>query len=164
MVAFPYRLPSGVLGNVTRIDSATIEPHLCNSSNAPGAYGLPVVVDANGVRPVGAADTAAMVGGMLARPYPTSGNGTDGLGVAAPPVSGIANVLRRGFIIAQLNGATAAATGGTVYIRIATPSTGKPVGGIEAASDTTNTIALPAQWYFTGPADASGLVEIGVNI
>jgi hypothetical protein len=38
----------------------------------------------------------------------------------------------------------------------------KPLGGVEAVSDTTNTIAINAT--FAGPADASGNVEIAYNI
>ncbi|WP_272487599.1 hypothetical protein [Burkholderia vietnamiensis] len=33
-----------------------------------------------------------------------------------------------------------------------------------SAADGTNTVAMPANWYFTGPADAYGIVEIAVNI
>lgn len=164
MVAFPYRLPSGILGNVTRIDAATVEAQIYNASNMPGAFGLPVAIDANGVRPIGGSDTAATVAGVLVRPFPTSGNGTDGLGTATPQSAAIANVLKRGYITAKLNGATAAAKDGTVYVRIANASSGKPVGGFEAAADSGNTVTLPAQWYFTGPADSSGNVEIAVNI
>jgi hypothetical protein len=63
-----------------------------------------------------------------------------------------------------LGGTAAAAKGGTVYVRVAAAAAGKPLGGFEAAADGTNTIALPANTYFTGPADAYGITEIAFNI
>jgi hypothetical protein len=50
-----------------------------------------------------------------------------------------------------------------VYIRVATAGAGKPIGGIEAVADSTNTI-LVAGCTFMGPADAAGNAEIGYNI
>jgi hypothetical protein len=98
------------------------------------------------------------------RPYPIQGNGTDPLGTSTPPTSGVTDILKRGYVMVSLGGTTAATKGGTVYVRVATPSAGKPLGGFEAASDTTNTVAMPSNWYFTGPADAYGITEIAVNI
>ena len=61
------------------------------------------------VRKLASGDAATDVKGMLVRPYPTSGNGTDGLGTSTPPTSGICDVLKRGYIFAKL--AQAAPTG-----------------------------------------------------
>ncbi|MNT89175.1 hypothetical protein D3C72_2298560 [compost metagenome] len=65
--------------------------------------------------------------------------------------------------MASLGGTTDAAKGGTVYVRIAGAAAGKPLGGIEAAADSTNTVAL-TNAYFTGPKDAYGVVEVAFNI
>lgn len=250
MVAFSYRPPSGVVGNVTRVDDSTITAELYNTSTPPGAFGLPVAVDANGVRPVAASDLGVNIVGMLVRPYPTSGNGTDGLGASVPVITLPASVLRRGYITAKLGGVAAAVKSGLIYVRVSNPSAGKVVGDVEAAGDqgvtasatvgtgtqtagalsatqetpagvysvkmvtattfdvidangaeifhngvfTThytldnglaftmtsggtptigdstpitvaqNTFVMPSQWYFNGPADATGLVEVAVNI
>lgn len=48
-------------------------------------------------------------------------------------------------------------------MRVAAASAGRPIGGIEAAADGSNTIAV-AGCTFMGPADASGNVEIAYNI
>jgi hypothetical protein len=64
-----------------------------------------------------------------------------------------------GYMSVQLNGAAAAVKNAPVYIRVATPGTGKPIGGIEAAADSTNTITVP-NCVFRGPADANGITEI----
>lgn len=165
MVAFLYRMPAGIPGAVTRSEVATVEARVIDASNPPTAFGVAVAIDAttSGIRPMGTGDTASLVYGVYVRPYPLQGNGTDGLGTSTPPTSGIANVLKRGYITVQLNGTTAAALNGAVYVRIANASTGKPIGGFEAASDTTNTIQL-TNAVFTGPADANGNVELAFNL
>jgi hypothetical protein len=162
--AFQFRMPAGIPGQVTRASQATVEAQLLDTTYFPTSYGVPVAIDAtsHNMRAIKAADVVASVYGMYVRPYPTNSN-TDGLGTSTPPVSGIGNCLKRGYISVKLNGATAAAKNGTVYVRTAV-GTGSIIGGIEAAADSTNTFALPSNCYFTGPADASGNVEIGFNI
>ena len=161
--AFLYRMPAGIPGQVNRFSAATVEPQLLDTTNFPTVYGVPVAIDATSknTRKIMAGDTAASVYGMYVRPYPTN-SGTDPIGTSTPPVAGICNVLKRGYMSVQLNGATAAAKNGTVYVRTAV-GTGSIIGGIEAAADSTNTFAM-ANAYFTGPADANGNVEIGFNI
>jgi hypothetical protein len=162
--AFTFRMPAGIPGTVTRASQATVEAQLLDTTNFPAAYGVPVAIDAtsHGVRKIGAGDTAAAVYGFYVRPYPTH-SGTDPLGTSTPSVSGICNVLKRGYINVLLGGTTAAAKNGTVYVRVAAPASGKPLGGVEAAADSTNTIAL-TNAYFTGPADATGNAEVAFNI
>ena len=73
------------------------------------------------------------------------------------------DILKRGYIIVNLGGTTDAAKNGTVYVRVANASAGKPIGGVEAAADSTNTVAL-TNAYFTGPKDAYGVAEVAYNI
>lgn len=163
MVAYTYRMPAGIPGDANRSQSLTIEPQYYDPANPCGSYGIPVVRTANGIRPVQASDTLAEIYGLLVRPYPTTGgNPSDPLGTSTPPTSGQCDVLKRGYMVVKLNGSTAAAADGVVYVRVATPGSGKPVGGIEAAADSTNTVALNA--YFMGAADANGNVEIAYNL
>ena len=56
-----------------------------------------------------------------------------------------------------------AAKNGTVYVRVAAAAAGKPLGGVEAVADSTNTIVV-AGAYFNGPADAQGVAEIAYNL
>ena len=162
--AFLYRMPAGIPGNVNRASHATVEAALLDATNYPTAYGVPVAVDATSknIRKIGAGDTAAGVFGFYVRPYVTN-HSQDGLGTSTPPVSGVCKVLKRGYISAQLNGAAAAAKNGAVYVRVAAPAAGKPLGGVEAAADASNTFLL-AGASFTGPADASGNCEIAFNL
>lgn len=161
--AILYRMPSGIPGAVTRQGVATIEPAILDSSNAFSAFGLFGKLVAGKFVPLGAGDSATAIYGLLARPYPTQGaNASDPLGTAVPPTSGVANVMRRGYMAVKLNAGTAA-MGGQVYVRVGNAAAGKPIGGIEAATDGTNTIAVTGATFMSA-ADASGNVEIAYNI
>lgn len=163
--AYQFRMPAGFAGDLQRAEVATIETQLIDSATPPTVFGVAVKYVAGKVQPINnSADTAALVQGVNLRPYPIQGNGTDPLGTSTPPTSGVTDILKRGYVMVSLGGTTAAAKGGTVYVRVATPSGGKPLGGFEAAADSTNTIAMPSNWYFTGPADAYGITEVAVNI
>lgn len=163
MTAFVYRMPYGIPGDLTRQSSSTIESQIFDPANAFSAYGLFGKIASGKFIPVGAGDAATAVFGMLVRPFPITGsNGSDPLGTAVPPTSGVANVLKRGYINVKVNAGTAS-VGSAVYIRVAAAAAGKPIGGIEAAADSTNTIVV-AGAYFTGAADASGNAEIAYNI
>lgn len=161
MTAYLFRMPSGIPGAASREENKTVESVPFDSTTPFAGFGLFGKIVSGKLQPVGAGDAATAVYGLLLRPFPANSS-QDGLGTATVPTSGIANVLRRGYATVQLNAGTAALNS-PVYIRVATPSAGKPVGGIEAASDTTNTI-LVAGCTFMGPADASGNVELAYNI
>jgi len=163
--AYQFRMPAGFAGDLQRAEVATIETQLIDSTTPPTSFGVAVKYVSGKVQPINnSADTASLVQGVNLRAYPIQGNGTDPLGTSTPPTSGVTDILKRGYVMVSLGGTTAAAKGGTVYVRIAAAAAGKPLGGFEAAADSTNTIALPSNWYFTGPADAYGITEIAVNI
>ncbi|MFA9439411.1 hypothetical protein ACDA63_07220 [Uliginosibacterium sp. sgz301328] len=163
MVAYVTRMPYGIPGDVTRQSTTTIEAQVFDSSNAFSAYGLFGKISSNKFIPVGAGDAATAVYGLLVRPYPITGaNASDPLGTSVPPTKGVADVLKRGYVAVKVNAGTAAING-AVYIRVANAAAGKPIGGIEAAADSTNTIAVTGA-YFTGAADAGGNAEIAYNI
>ena len=165
LTAYQYRMPAGFAGDLQRAEAATIEPQLIDAAAPPVAFGVAIKLVAGKVQPINlAADTAALVYGVNLRAYPIQGNGTDPLGTSTPPTSGITDVLKRGYVNISLGGSASAAKGGTVYVRVAAAVAGKPLGGFEAAADGTNTITMPASWYFTGPADAYGITEIAINI
>ncbi|WP_322090004.1 hypothetical protein [Burkholderia cenocepacia] len=163
--AYTFRMPAGFAGDLQRAEVATIEPQQIDSAAPPTVFGVAVKLVNGKIQPINnAADTAALVYGVNLRPYPIQGNGTDPLGTSTPPTSGVTDVLKRGYVNVALGGTTAATKGGTVYVRVAAAAAGKPLGGFEAAADGTNTVAMPASWYFTGPGDTYGITEIAVNI
>lgn len=157
-VAFLYRMPVGIPGDINRAWAAIVEPNVIDADNPPTAYGRAVKMVGGYVQPIDAADVAGDIIGVLARPYPTN-SGQDGLGTSTPPTSGPCDVLKSGYIIVQLYGATAAAANGAVYVRISDAGAGEVVGGFEAAADGGDTI-LMAGAYFRGPADSQGMTEI----
>lgn len=157
--AILYRMPSGIPGDVSRLQSATVDSVPFNSSLPFAGFGLPGKLASGKFVPIAGGETAADVAGFLVRTFPTQTANGDGSGV---PATGIASVLRRGHMTVKLNSGTAA-LGGQVYVRVANASAGKPIGGIEAAADSTNTIAVTG-CKFTHAADASGNVEIEFNI
>lgn len=161
---FLLRMPAGIPGNVTRPQNATIEAQQLDTTNFPTVYGVPVAVDATSknVRKIMGGDAATAIYGFYVRPFPTTGGSSDGIGTSTPPTSGIVSILKRGYISVKLNVGTAAKNG-AVYARIVANGGNTIIGGIEATSDSTNTI-LFANAYFTGAADASGNAEVAFNI
>lgn len=146
------RMPAGFAGDVTRKHEATLEPALLGTVPIP--YGAPAVYRNGKLAPVTAGDT--LIAGFLARPYPTQ-SGADG----TAPAATLGDVLRRGYMNVRLALGTAAHNG-QVYVRLVAAS-GKTVGDIEAAADGDNTLSITG-CVFTGPADASGIIEIAYNL
>ncbi len=95
------------------------------------------------MQPLAAGDALGVIYGINVRDFPGVAS-QDPLGTSTPPVRGGMSVLKRGYINVQLNGSTAAVKGGTVYVRVASPSAASRSGGFEAAADSTNTVALAA--------------------
>lgn len=136
MAAFVYRMPNGIPGEVTRKENSIIEPQILGAT-AFTAYGLFAKLSSSKLVPIGSGDLAADVYGLLIRPYPITGaNASDALGTSVPPTSGIGNILKRGYASVLLKSGTAAAKG-QVYVRVGNASSGKPIGGVEAAAEKT---------------------------
>jgi len=156
-------MPSGLPGQINRVQHALVDTAILDGTNYPTSYGVPVAIDATskGLRKIMAGDTVANVIGFYPRPYPTN-NSTDGLGTSTPATAGPASVLRRGYIFVKLNAGTAAKNG-KVYCRTVANGGNTIIGGIEAAADSTNTFEI-TNAKFTGAADANGAVEIEFNL
>jgi len=157
MVAYLYRMPSGIPGDVSRKENSVVETQILNASLPFSAYGLVGKMAAGKFVPFAGGEAATDAYGVLVRPFPTN-SGTDGLGTATPPTSGPGDVLRRGYMTVKLNGGATVAAGAPVYVRVAAAASGKPLGGFEGAADSTNTVAINA--IFLSAADADGNVEI----
>jgi hypothetical protein len=166
---FLYRIPAGVPGFVNREQEHTGEPNQLDVTNPPLAYGDPVKMGSNGkIQALAAGDTAAAIYGFLERPYPTQQQNyaSQGYGNAAPQAGARCTVMKRGYMTVKLQGATAAAKGGAVFVRIAgTLPAGGRYSNVEAAVDATaaNTPTVPNA-YFMGAADTDGNVEIAFNL
>lgn len=159
-------LPLGVPGDLSR-QEAVVESYNMGTVPVVG-FGLPVKREAGApdkITGIVGGDAATAVIGLLVRQIfsqPGATNDTS-FGAGTPALTGPTSIMRRGYCIVKKNGAAAAANGGQVYIRIATPAAGQPVGGIEAAADGANTILL-TNGFFTGAVDSEGNAEIRYNI
>lgn len=167
MSVITYRMPFGVQGDISRPAVATVESQALGAT-AFAQYGIAAKVSANKVIPV--ANTGDVVYGFLVRSFPITGaNASDPLGTSVPPTTGIASIMRRGYIVvsAQLGGASCA-LGSGVFIRYQNPSGSQIVGGVEGATTGNtyqlNTLAVGGVAFFTGPVDGNNLAEIGFNI
>ncbi|WP_213029829.1 hypothetical protein, partial [Acinetobacter baumannii] len=155
--AYLYRMPSGIPGDISRKAHSTVEAHILKGNF--GAFGIFGKLTADGIVPLEAADTD--VYGLIVRSYPTQ-SALNGIG-AAVPQSGIVNdIMRRGYMTVKCNAGTAKKAG-KVYVRVATGTELKPIGGIEAVADGVNTIEIKNA-MFMHDADAQGNVEISYNI
>ncbi len=171
-IAFPYRMGAGFPGTVNRTHPAWIEPVLIDTASPPTAYGQAIVIDpaSQGVRPLAAADSAlTAIYGITVRPFPmqqasATNYGAAAFGAAAPPSNGALDVLRSGYIMTALGGATPASKGGLVYVWVAASSGPHVQSGFEAAPTAGSTIALDGNTTFNGAADAASVVEIAFNV
>lgn len=163
MTAYLYRLPSGFAGMITRVDATDTEPQIIDSTTPPTAFGVPVKMVNGKIQPIAAGDTASVIYGFLVRPFPFQGqNIAQAIGTQVPPTSGTGDIMRRGYMSVKANAGTPA-FGGAVYVRVATPSGAKVIGGIEAVADGANTVIVPTAQFKSAP-DANGNVEIEYNI
>lgn len=168
MSAITFRMPYGVPGDISRPSTATVEAQAYGAT-AFSAYGLPAKSSAGKVIPVSAQND--VVYGFLVRSFPITGaNASDPLGTSVPPTSGLAGILRRGYmnVLVQLGGATCA-LGTGVFVRYQNPSGSQIIAGVEGATtgnnyQLTSTYTLGGGAYFTGPVDASGNAEVAFNI
>jgi hypothetical protein len=172
VVAFTLRMPVGWPGYVNRALHATVQTEMIDPAAPPTSYGVMLIMDAatGTVRPATATDTAAGFAGFYVRPWPTQGGGittgpvNDPLGGATPHNSGPCDVLKRGYMIVQLNSASPAVVKGQpVGVFIGTPSAGNPAGGVSGAAVDATHLAVPNS-FFMGPADANGMTEISYNL
>lgn len=170
-VAFAFRMGAGFPGDVNRTHPASIEPCLINASAPPAFFGQAVLVGASGVRPITTGDqsnTVAAGYGITVRPYPfqqssASNYGAAAIGAGAPPVTGVVDVLRAGYIMGQIPTGQTPAKGAPVYVW-ATASSGSNIqGGFTSVYTALNTTQV-LNATFNGPPDASGNVEIAFNI
>lgn len=163
MVAFLYRMPAGIPGDVTRPSNSTIEPQQIDSGTPPTKYGVFVKLVSGKIQPVASGDAGTVVYGALVRPFPTTA-AQDPIGTATPPTSGMCDILVRGYMTVALKLGTAA-KGGAVYV-VTTAGGSVAVGDIVTSASPAGggTAVAVANCIFMGAADASGNVEIRYNI
>ncbi|QNT79260.1 structural cement protein Gp24 [Entomobacter blattae] len=172
MVALVSQIPYGRPGQLARgVHDQTTLPYTLDLTDRSVwlAYemGMPVkrsTVDAQKIVPFSGGETEADLLGFLVSAYP--GDAVDVNAQAGDAVSLrslVKDVLRRGFILVETQGSGTPAGGGQVFVRIAGATSALKIGGIEAAADGSNTIAL-SKAFFSGSPDANGIACIEYNI
>jgi hypothetical protein len=162
MTAITLRAPVGFPGAITRDLDLTVVQEIISSATPPTAFGQFVKLVSGLLLPLASGDAAAVIYGLLVRPYPMQGNSTTGSN--APPTTGIADVLRRGYMAVTLKLGTAT-KGGQVYV-VTTAGGSVAVNDIVTASSPAGggtAVAAPG-CFFQGAADSGGIVEVTANI
>jgi hypothetical protein len=176
MVSYPYAAPSGVPGDITRVDETNVEPAFLVSpfpSNygtamkyATGSGPAPASVG-TGVTPMVAADVASSFCGILARSAPSISNSSSNevIGTTVPNQSEVQNLVVRGYVNVFVNAGTPV-RGQPVYI-VQTASGGHPAGAFETTANAGNNIPLSdtevgnVTWAADG-VDAFGNAEVRI--
>jgi hypothetical protein len=151
MVSYLYQAPSGVAGDITRVDDSNVEPVMLVAPYASN-FGVAMKYAANvgpaptpigeGVTPMVAADVAASFCGILARAVPgISGSSANEVVDQFTPNPAEPNGLCvRGYINVIVNAGTPV-RGQPVYI-VQTASAGHPAGAFEVGANGGNNIPL----------------------
>jgi hypothetical protein len=167
--AFLGRMPSGFAGDVTRFQTARIEPTLVDAAAVlPLLPGTPVVVDATtqGVRALTIADIGITdIYGIVVRTYPTQNLGSGlAAGFGAVGTNGpVVDVLRSGYIMVPINGSPA--KGAPVFIWVAATAAPHVLGGFEAVATGGSTLAIASlKTTYNGAPDSTGIGELAFNI
>lgn len=171
--AYLYRMPVGIAGAVSRPQDLTIEPVIIDSSRSFPVYGLVGKYDGDYFVPLTAGDTAEKIQGIYVRPYPTTST-PDWVRQIGEGKNFPGDALKRGYMTVSVGGDASKVTkGGTVYVRVASPTDASPLGAFLTAPEmvtpagdedpTYNTAILPNA-QFTGAGDADGNVEISYKI
>jgi hypothetical protein len=164
-------MPAGFPGSLNRWEHATVEAQQITAANPPLSYGQVVVLDAatGTIRQPTTSDTAGFYG-FNVRAYPTQGFGVpvgslnDPIGAASPPVIGVVDVMRRGYMLCKLGGATAAVKGAPVNVWTGATGGGQVQGNVTAVAPAAGSCVVMPSAYFMSQADANGIVEIGYAI
>lgn len=151
-------MPHGFAGSYSRQPDMIVDTYVADGAIP---FGAPVKYGTNGVVQMGASATAAQFLGIAVREVKSATNYLS-QNVGSYVQYDATPVMKRGRVNVFCQKGTPAANG-TVYVRIAANASYPTavVGGIEAAADSTNTVAL-TNAKFKGAADANGIAEIEI--
>lgn len=167
MPAYLKQAPTGIPGDITRPDKSTVEPaeYVALAGVFPQTFGQAMRYVSGGIQQWTVSLTKAAFAGVNVREAPAQGgNLNSGFSDTIPNPSQVAGLCVSGYISVKCTNGTPA-RGGIVYVRIVS-ATGRPIGAFEAASDSTNSVALDfqqASWASDG-LDADGNAELRIQV
>jgi len=158
--SFLYRMPSGIAGNITRIDETNVETAYMGAT-AVGAFGAPVKIVNGLILPFAGGETATSFYGVLTRVAPSQGGSlaqsfTDNV----PNPLSLQGVAVRGYVNVVCTIGTPVKEG-AVYVRVVAAS-GKAIGDFEATADGVNNVLLTNAVWAAGGKDANNNAEIRI--
>lgn len=156
--SFNYGFP----GSFSRNGDCVIANRVLKATDSnPVSFGGAVVLNTdNSVSAFLASGTAATFAGIAVREVKQADQYLAQGAVAYQPGQPV-DYITRGSVMVQINAGTPTA-GGDVYIRVAAAAAGKPIGGFEAAADSTNTLKLNNVKFTTGLKDSNNIAEVTV--
>lgn len=172
MISYLYQSPSGVPGDVTRVDDSNVEPVMLVSP-FPSNYGVPMKYAAGsngapeGVTPMVAADLAAVFCGILTRAVPgiSGSSSNENIDTFQPNTTEPQGLCVRGYVSVFVNAGTPS-RGSSVFV-VSTASSGHPAGSFETTSNGGNNVALTGTivgnvtWAADG-VDSNGFGEVRI--
>lgn len=166
MTSYLYNSPSGVIGDVSRVDESNVEPAMLVTP-FPANYGVAMKYGTNGITPYAAADAATVVAGLLTRAVPgiSQSNTNESAGTFQPNQSEPQGLMVRGYATVKVNAGTPV-RGQPVYI-VQTAAGGHPAGAFETTSNAGANIALSGtiagNWTWASDGvDSQGNAEIRI--
>jgi len=165
MPAYLYQAPTGIPGDITRVDESSVEPLKFTEANCPAVFGFPYVFDAGVPKKFGASNVAADFAGVLVREVPGiagTAASDESFAGTVPWYKQVLGGCVRGYVSVKCASGTPA-RGGVVYIQV-TASGGVAVGEFRADSDGGNSVALSstqATWASDG-LDADKNAELRI--
>ncbi len=164
--AYLRQAPTGIPGDITRVDETNVEPAMliAVSDVYAQAFGIPMKYATGGIQQFnGGAEDAAAFAGVLVREVPAiSGSVNSGFTDNVPNPTQLQGMAVRGYVSVKCVVGTPA-RGGVVYIQIIAAG-GYEVGDFRATADGGNTIALAvaqATWATDG-VDADKNAELRI--
>lgn len=168
-VSYLLQAPTGIPGDVTRVDESNVEPGMLVQNAVPAypqAYGIPLVAAVGGFAAWNTTNIATDFQAVLVREVPAiagSVSSDTSFSPSVPNHDQPNGILVRGYINVICQYGTPARDG-VVYIRVAATSGSRLLGGFEATSDGGNNVALTATqalWASDG-MDANNNAELRV--
>ncbi len=170
MVSYLYQAPSGVPGDITRVDESVVEPSMLVTP-FPANFGLPMkyAVGANGsgITPMVASDTASLFAGVLARAVPgiSQSSSNEAVDTFQPNQSEVNGLCTHGYISVFVQGGGTPVRGQVVGL-VVTASGGHLAGQFEVATTGNNipltgTLVGNVTWASDG-VDSNGYGEIRI--
>lgn len=165
MTAYLKQAPSGVPGDISRPKDSRVEP-IFLITPFPANYGVAMKYATGGATPFAAADTAAVVAGLLVRSAPgiSQSSSNESVGTFQPNQQEVQNMMVAGYATVKCNSGTPV-RGQPVGI-VQTASGGHPAGAFEtgvAGNNIPLTGTIVGNWTWASDGvDADGNAEIRI--